>query len=275
MVLLKSLSIGLLSVAFVLAALALLVRLLENRLTFYPWREFESLPEDFGLEYEEIRLCPAAGDTIHGWYFRPRETDSPVLLLCHGNAGNISHRLEWLAPFVEAGLGAVLFDYRGYGLSSGKPGEIAFREDALAVWDFLTRQKGIPPRDLVVIGRSLGGAPASWLAGERESRCLVLEGVFGQGKEMAAKLFGFLPVHLVMRNRWALAEYLKRVRVPVLIIHGTRDEVVPFRLGERLAAQCDPSRVAFWPVEGGGHLDLHQLLGEEYYRRILKFIRGA
>lgn len=275
MVLFKSLSLGFLSVAFVLAALALLVRLLENRLTFYPWREFESLPEDYGLEYEEIRLSPTPGDTIYGWYFRPRLLDAPILLVCHGNAGNISHRLEWLAPFIAQGLGAVLFDYRGYGLSSGKPGETAFREDALAVWEFLTRQKGIAPRNITVFGRSLGGAPATWLTAGRGAGHLVLEGVFGHGKEMAAKIFGFLPVHLVMKNRWEVAESLKQVRAPVLIIHGTRDEVVPFRLGERLARRSDPLRVTFWPVEGGGHLDLHRVLGEEYYQRILKFIQGA
>lgn len=266
---------GVISLALIIIVLALIVYLLEDKLTFYPMRNLELVPEDFGLSYEEISLRPSGSDTIHGWFFKPRDEKTPVLAIFHGNAGNISHRLDWLTPFIKRGFGALLFDYRGYGLSSGSPSEKAFEEDALAVWDFLVHQKGIAPRLIVPFGRSLGGAPATFLAAERPVGSLVLEGAFGRGKDMAGRIFGFLPFHLVMKNRWEVAANLSRVRVPVMILHGREDEVVPFSLGERLAQTKGPPKVLWWPVVGGRHLDLQIILGASYYERIGNFVWQA
>lgn len=272
MALVKSIFLGILSVAAVLLVLAILVRLLENWMTFHPWRELEFKPENFGLSAEEVRIQSGGGDTIHGWYFKPGRANAPVIVLFHGNAGNISHRLELLAPFVRRGLGALLFDYRGYGLSTGKPSEKAFQEDALAVWDYLTQVKGIAPERLVAFGRSIGAAPATYLAAGRKVGRLVLEGSFTSGGDLARRIFGYLPLHLAMKNNWEVSRTLKRVRVPVMILHGRLDDVVPFSLGEKLAREHSAGQVVFWAVEGGGHLDLYAVLGESYYERIERFL---
>ncbi len=272
---LKSLWVGPLSLLVVLLILALLIRLLENRLTFYPTAELEELPESYHLAYEEVLLKPAGGGTVHGWYFPAAEENAPVLVVFHGNAGNISHRLYWLAPFVRRGNGALLFDYRGYGSSVGKPSEKSFQEEAIAVWDYLVGTRGLAAQRLVLFGRSLGSVPAAYLAAERTVGGLILEGAFRRGADMVQQIFGFLPLHWFMKNRWEVAEALSRTRVPTLIIHGTADEVVPFKLGEKLAETKGPTRLDWWPVAGGRHLDLHFLLGESYYERVDKFARAA
>jgi len=272
---LKTLATGAFSLVIVVLVLLLIVRLLENRLTFYPQRDYDCRPEDFGLSYEEITLRPSGDATIYGWYFKPRAEEGCVLVIFHGNAGNISHRLQWLAPFIWRGLGAVLFDYRGYGHSTGSPSEKAFQQDALALWDFLVDKKGLAPENIVSFGRSLGGAPAAFLASERRVGCLILEGAFTHGRDMARKIFGFLPVHLVMKNHWDVVSRLAKVESPVMILHGTMDEIVPFSLGEKLAEGCSGKEVLWWPVQGGGHLDLHIILGETYYERIAEFVRTA
>jgi len=272
MMLVKNILLGIFSAAAVLLVLAVLVRLLENWITFQPWRELEFRPEDYGLSAEEMLIRSGGADKIHGWYFRPGRADAPVIVFFHGNAGNISHRLELVVPFVRRGLGVLLFDYRGYGLSTGKPGEKAFQQDALAVWDYLTGVKGIAAERLVAFGRSLGGAPATYLAAERKVGRLVLEGCFTSGRDMARRIFGFLPLHLAMKNNWEVSRTLKRVRVPVMILHGRQDDVVPFSLGEKLARRGSAGQVVFWAVEGGSHLDLYAVLGESYYERIEKFL---
>ncbi len=272
---LKSLWVGPLSLLVVLLVVTLLIRLLENLLTFYPTAELEEHPDSYHLAYEEVLLKPAGGGTLHGWYFPAAEENAPVLVIFHGNAGNISHRLEWLAPFVQHGIGALLFDYRGYGNSLGRPSEKSFQEDATAVWDYLVETRGLSVRRLVLFGRSLGSAPAVYLASRRQVGGLILEGAFCRGKDMARQVFGFLPMHLFMKNRWEVAGALSGVRVPALIIHGTADEVVPFELGERLAETKGPTSLEWWPIPGGGHLDLHMLLGKRYYERIEEFARAS
>ena len=144
MALFKSVLTLLLYAAAVLTVLLLIVRLLEDRLTFHPTAELEFQPGEFGLKYEEAIIRVGANDSLHGWYFPPADSSAPVLLIFHGNAGNISHRLEWLAPFIERGLGALLFDYRGYGLSSGRPSEKSFNQEALAVWELAHHEPGDP-----------------------------------------------------------------------------------------------------------------------------------
>lgn len=269
MALLKHALILSVSLAAALALFALLIRLLEDRLTFHPTRELEALPSDFGLAFEEA-LIRSGADSLHGWLFPPSGSQSPVLLVFHGNAGNISHRLEWIAPFVRRGLGVLLFDYRGYGKSSGKPSEQAFREDALAAWDWLTA-RGIEPGRIVAFGRSIGGAPAVYLASREPVRALILEGAFTSGRDMARLIFGFIPAHRLMKNRWEVEDCLAGIDSPVLLIHGTSDQVVPFELGERLSRKA--LRGQWWPVQGGNHLDAHFLLGERYYERVECFLR--
>ena len=276
MILPKSILLAFASVSAVLLALALLVRLLENTITFHPSGTLEITPDDYGIDYRELSLKPAGEDiSLHGWYFAPAAENSPVMIVCHGNAGNISHRLEWLVPFLRRGWGAVLFDYRGYGLSDGKPSEQGLYRDSGAVYDYVTGELGIAEERVVIFGRSLGGAPAAWLAANRKASRLILEGTFTSGADIARRLFGLLPFHFAARYRWPVAENLRKVDEPVMVIHGTADSVVPFNLGEKLAAGAvEGQKVMFRRVEGGDHLNLHHIIGEKYYKDIERFVRG-
>lgn len=271
MALLKTSITMLVSAAAVLAGVALIVRLLESWITFYPTGRLEYQPRDFGLEHEEVTIRVGRSDSLHGWHFPPRDDSGPVLLVFHGNAGNISHRLEWLAPFVGRGLGLLIFDYRGYGLSSGRPSEDNFRQDALAVWDWLAGTRGVRAGRIVAFGRSLGSAPAVFLATEREVGGLILEGALTSGKDMSRRMFGRLPMHLAAKNKWDVQGRLLRVRVPTLLVHGDRDDVVPFEMGLRLQRTGTAGTLEWWPVSGGGHLDLYRLLGNVYYDRLESF----
>ncbi|MBW7997226.1 MAG: alpha/beta hydrolase [Candidatus Glassbacteria bacterium] len=277
MLLHKSILLALASVGAVLLVLALLVRLLENSLTFHPMSRLELTPDDYRLDYREIRLDTGEeGVSLHGWYFAPTDGDLPVLLVCHGNAGNISHRLEWLVPFLGRGWGAVLFDYRGFGLSTGRPSEQGLNRDAKCIYEFMAGELAIRPERIVLFGRSLGGAPVAWLAARFPVGSVVIEGSFSSGAGMARRLFGLLPLHFAARYRWPVAENLRKVKAPVMILHGTDDSVVPFSLGEKLAETVSgPPVVVFRRVEGGGHLNLHLVLGESYYDGIARFVRGG
>ncbi len=277
MVLSKSILLAAGSIGVVLLALAILVRLLENSITFHPTGRLELTPDDYGLDYRQFRL-ELAGENVElfGWQFDPADDKSPVLLVCHGNAGNISHRLEWLVPLLKLGWGAVLFDYRGYGLSGGKPSEQGFYRDVGAVYDYMTGTLKVAPERIVLLGRSLGGAPAAWLAARKPVGRLILEGTFTSAAAISRTLFGFLPLHYAGRYRWPVAENLRLVRAPVLIIHGTQDSVVPYALGEKLAAgAAEGQKVAFLRVEGGDHLNLHHVIGKKYYDEIRRFVVGG
>ncbi len=277
MVLPKSILLAAGSIGVVLLALAILVRLLENSITFHPTSRLELTPDDYGLNYRQFRL-ELAGENVEldGWQFDPANDKLPVLLVCHGNAGNISHRLEWLVPLLKLGWGAVLFDYRGYGLSSGKPSEQGLYRDSGAVYDYLTGKLKVAPERIVLFGRSLGGAPAAWLAARKPVGRLILEGTFTSAAAISRMLFGFLPLHYAGRYRWPVAENLRLVRAPVLIIHGTEDSVVPYALGEKLAAgAAEGQKFSFLRVEGGDHLNLHHVIGKKYYDEIRRFVVGG
>ncbi len=273
----KSILLAVGSIGIVLLAMAILVRLLENSITFHPTSRLEITPDDYGLDYREIRV-ELTGEkiTLHGWYFSAASAQLPVLIICHGNAGNISHRLEWLVPMLKLGWGAVLFDYRGFGLSGGKPSEQGLYHDSEAIYDYVTITLGVEPRRLVLFGRSLGGAPAAWLAARKPVGKLILEGTFSSAAAISRRLFGYLPLHYAGRYRWPVAQNMRKVRVPVLIIHGTEDSVVPFSLGEELAASAaDGQDITFRRIEGGDHLNLHHILGEKYYEELARFVGGG
>ncbi|HLA40016.1 MAG TPA: alpha/beta hydrolase [Candidatus Glassbacteria bacterium] len=273
MLLFKSVILAVLSVAAVVFALGVLIRLMENRLTFHPMRELEAFPADYGLAAEDVSIVSGpAGDKLHGWYFSASDGNQPVLLICHGNAGNISHRLDWLAPLVRRGWGALLFDYRGYGRSTGSPSEEGLYQDTEAAYEFLLKQKAVAAERLIVFGRSIGGAPAVRLGVERPCRKLVLEGVFTSGKDMSRSIFGALPGYYFTKYRWDVIGLIGAVRVPVLVIHGTRDRVVPFELGRRLAEAGNKKLVSFWAVDGADHLEGSALAGGRYYDRIADFV---
>ena len=217
------------------AGLLIVVFLFQSRLVYFPniGRELSATPRDAGLEYEEVRLNTSDGESLHAW-FVPAPQSRGTVLLFHGNAGNISHRLEYLSMLHRLGYSSFIFDYRGYGRSSGSPSEQGTYRDAEAAWHYLTVTRKIEPRRIALLGESLGGAVAAWLASRQQPGALVLASVFTSVPEMAAELYPFLPVRLLSRFDYNTRACLEKVEVPVLVAHSREDDIISYRHGRAL-----------------------------------------
>jgi fermentation-respiration switch protein FrsA (DUF1100 family) len=190
-------------------------------------------PDAIGLAYEPIDIVTEDNVRLAGW-FVPARTPRGVILFFHGNAGNISHRLDSLKIFHDLDFSTLIIDYRGYGASEGRVSEQGTYRDAEAAWRYLTEQRGIAGEKIVLFGRSLGGAVAAYLAGRRKAAALIVESGFVSVPDMAARLYPWLPVRWLARLRYPTGEYLKAVSCPVLIVHSLDDEIIPYRQGESL-----------------------------------------
>jgi fermentation-respiration switch protein FrsA (DUF1100 family) len=218
------------------ACVALALFFAQSRLVHLPeipGRALTATPETAGLDYESVSIVTADGVKLHGW-FVPVEPPRATLLFFHGNAGNISHRLDSLRIFHDLGLSTLIIDYRGYGQSEGKPSEQGLYADSEAAWRYLESERGLTSRQIVIFGRSLGGAVAAWLAARHQPRMLILESTFTSAPDMAAELYPFLPTRLLTRLQYDARRNLELVRCPVLIVHSRDDEIIPFRHGQRL-----------------------------------------
>lgn len=256
----------------VYAALALYLYAFQARFVYFPdlpSRQVDATPADIGLAYESIRLSTRDGESLAGWYV-PADAARGTLLYLHGNAGNIGHRLDPLAVFHQLGLNVLIFDYRGYGDSSGRPDEQGTYADALAAWRYLTRHRGEAPGRIVLFGESLGSAVAAWLAARHRPAALAVYASFTSVPELAQVLYPMLPVRWLARFRYDTRAALAEVDCPVLILHGRDDEIVPFRHAQALfAAANEPKRL----VElRGGHNDALLLGRETYAREIETFV---
>jgi pimeloyl-ACP methyl ester carboxylesterase len=212
------------------------VYIFQARLIFFPnvpGRTLTATPSQIGLGFEDVQITTADRVDLHGWYVAA-PAGAPAVILCHGNAGNIAHRLDWLEMFCGMGFAMLLFDYRGFGRSSGTPTEQGTYLDAQAAWDFLTNTKGFSPRSIVIVGESLGGPIAAHLAKDVAPGALILVSTFTSAPNLARALYWYLPVRLLARFRYPTAEYVADVHVPTLVIHSRDDEMIPFLHGEEL-----------------------------------------
>ncbi len=206
---------------------------LQTRLIYFPSREIEATPEQIGLVYEEVFFPAADGVRLQGWFVPAPEAPGTVLFF-HGNAGNLSHRIGSLQTFHRLGYSTFIVSYRGYGRSEGSPSEAGTYHDAEGAWRYLVEERGIAPQEIVVFGRSLGGAVAAWLAARHPPRALILESTFTSVPDLGAELFPFLPIRRIARVHYDTRALLPRVAAPVLIVHSPQDEVIPFHHGRRL-----------------------------------------
>jgi len=206
---------------------------MQAKLIYYPnlpSRELTASPADIGLEYESITITTSDDIRLHGW-FVPAEKARGVMLFFHGNAGNISHRLELLEIFHNLGLSSLIIDYRGYGQSQGKVTEQGTYLDAEAAWQYLTKGRSIPAENIVIFGMSLGGPIAANLAARRQPGGLIIGSAFTSVPDMGAHLYPILPVRLLSRFRYDTRESLQSVSCPVLVIHSREDEIIPYKNG--------------------------------------------
>jgi fermentation-respiration switch protein FrsA (DUF1100 family) len=204
-----------------------------------PGRALDASPADIGLEYEDVHIDTADGERLHGWYVPAGEAPG-VLLFFHGNAGNISHRLESILIFNRLGLDVLIVDYRGYGQSTGSPTEQGTYRDARAAWDYLVETREKAPADIVVFGRSLGGAVGAWLAAglkaDEQPAAVIIESSFSSGADMARRLYPVYPARLLTRLQYPVVEYASRLQCPVLVVHSRDDEIIPFAMGQAIYA---------------------------------------
>lgn len=218
-------------------------------MTFYPVRDVQASPLQWGLPYEEVTLRTEDGLQLHGW-FLPAPKATRTLLFFHGNGGNISHRGESLAIFHRLGLNVLIFDYRGYGNSEGEPGEEGLYRDAAAAWRYLTEQRGVAAGQIIIFGRSLGGAVAAQLATQVKPAALILESTFTSARAMATELFPLLSRVLLLRYDFNTLQRIAAIPCPLYLAHSREDEIIPYRFGQQLyAATPQPKR--FFTMRGG------------------------
>jgi len=218
--------------------LGMMIYLLQERMVFLsklPGRELIASPADIGLHYENVSFTSKDGETLHGWYI-PASDSSAVLLFFHGNAGNISHRLDSIRIFNELGLDVLIIDYRGYGQSTGKASEQGTYLDALAAWNYLVTTRRVAAERIIVFGRSLGGAIGAWLGTQRQPSAVIIESSFSSGPDMARRLYPFFPTRLLTRLKYPVAEYASHLNCPVLVLHSRQDEIIPFAMGQEIYA---------------------------------------
>lgn len=243
--------------------------LFQGRFLYKPTREIEATPAAISLEYEEVTLTAGDGVSLHGWFVhhpRPRA----VALYFHGNRGNISQRLESLKIFHRLRLSTFILDYHGYGRSGGRPSEQSTYLDAQAAWDYLLRDRGIQPADIVVFGRSLGAAVASWLIARQRPAAAIIESTFTSLPDVAAETYPLLPARWLSRFHYNTLENLRQALCPVLIAHSRDDAVISFRHGRRLY-DAAVGRKDFLEM-GGGHNDGFITSGDEYLRALDGFL---
>lgn len=248
------------------------VEWLKNALLFHPRTGIEITPAEYGLEYEDVRFGGDDGQLLHGWYVRgPGDL---LFVWFHGNAGNIQHRLEHVRLLRDhVGGSHVVFDYQGYGLSHGRPSISGILADGRAVMG-LARERGwLRDKRLVYHGESLGAAVAVALAAESDATLapdrIILEAPFYSLQAMGQIVLP--PLAFLVKDDLDTARLISRLRVPKLIIHGTRDQTVPFEQGRRLYESAAAPK-QFYPVPTGGHVGLYEVGGHQYFKTIFDFV---
>lgn len=218
-----------------LATLYGMLRWFEHNQVFHPSRTLDATGHELDRPFDDVFFDAKDGTRLNAWFF-PAFTNSSrkdlVILVCHGNAGNISHRLTLAQALLSTGVNVFLLDYRGYGRSQGRPSEPGTYTDAQAAYDWL-RGKGFAPANIIAFGESLGGGVASQLASSVPTAGLILQSTFTSVPDLGAELFPWLPVRLLARIRYDTSSRLPNIHVPVLVMHSRTDGLIPFSHAEK------------------------------------------
>jgi uncharacterized protein len=252
---------------------------LQGRFIFAPAKTIEETPADFGLTFSEVWLpIPTSNskpDRIHGWWIPAQSRTAKTLLYFHGNGINIGANSEQASRFHKLGLSVFLFDYRGYGKSEGSfPNEKAVYADAQRAWDYLTQERKIAPQNIVIYGHSLGGAIAINLAQNHPNASgLIVQSSFSSALEMAQRNWwtAIFPTNLLLNQRFASLEKVPSLQMPTLYIHGLADQLIPFKMSQRLFdATRSPKQIKFFPK--AGHNDVAKVGGMAYTQTVRTFL---
>ncbi len=249
--------------------LSILLYIFQPKFVYFPQAHIDQTPDMAGLVYEDIYFDTEDGVRLNGWYI-PAPDAKKTLLFFHGNGGNISHRLQSLKIFHDMGLSVFIIDYRGYGNSQGDAGEQGTYKDAEAAWKYLSQTRGIADKDIIVFGRSMGGAVATWLASQYTPGLLILESTFTSIADMGQHYYPYLPAKFLARIKYSSIDRIAEIHCPVLISHSETDEIVPYDLGKALFDKA-PSPKVFMQLTGG-HNDGFIISGSKYIEGIENFI---
>lgn len=252
--------------------LGLLLFVFQSRLIYYPnipSREVVLTPADISLDYEPVTLVTEDKLNLDGW-FVPAEAARGVILFFHGNAGNISHRLDSLKIFHALGYSTFIFDYRGYGRSEGRTSEQGTYLDAKAAWRYLTEQRQIAEGEIIYFGRSLGASIAAYLATLHPPKGLIIESAFLSVAEFAADLYPIYPARLLTRLQYDTRKYLEMVDCPVLVVHSRDDEIIPYKHGQRLFDSANEPKQLL--TIRGGHNEGFLISGRSYQTGLAEFL---
>lgn len=246
----------------------------QKTLVFFPSKDFIATPDQIGLKYEDLNFELDAENKIHAWYFPNNHetiTDSTkVVLFCHGNAGNISMRFPTIELFNDLNIPFMIFDYRGFGKSTGELSEKSTYEDARRCYQYLIEEKKYKPENIIIFGRSLGGAVATELAKNEKSAGLILESTFSSAKDAGARIFPIFPIRLLLKYNYDSKSKIDRINCPLLVIHSPADDIIPYDMGESLF-QLAKEPKTFLKISGL-HNERGYLRTPEYINTIKSFI---
>jgi len=244
----------------------------EKGIVFFPERYLEATPKDYGLEnYEDVFFSAADGTRLHGWFVHGPD-DRAVLLWFHGNAGNISHRLDNLKRLHDAlQIPIFIFDYREYGLSEGEISKEGTFSDVYGALNYLNKEKNFSTSSVLLFGRSLGTALAVDIASNKQCLGVILEAAFTSTDDMMRLYAPFLPPMPKSARKYDSISIIEKIRSPVLFVHGQLDMTIPVSMGRRLFEKANPPK-DFYEINGAGHNDTYLVGGHEYFAVWQKFL---
>jgi len=236
---------------------------------FFPEKYPEGMWDTrFDVAPQDVTIASTDGVKLHGWLFRATKPDAPLMVFFHGNAGNITERAAAAAELAKRGVSVLVFDWRGYGKSTGTPSEGALYDDALAAYDFGAK---IHP-DIVAYGESIGAPFAAYAAKHRRVRCAIIDSSFPSLMDVGNA--HYFPLGYFAPRAMRTAAWLNDAGVPVLVMHGKRDDVVPFPLGVKLY-QSLRVRKEMLVSEKAGHCEIEAMEPARYYDAVTRFIDSA
>ena len=261
-------------VALAYAAVCVGLAAFQDRFIYFPEPMTAQHPADLNLRFRDLSFTSSDGTRLHAWFF-PAPNARASLLHAHGNAGNLSHRTFVVRPLLDLGINVLLFDYRGYGRSEGRPSEQGLYADAEAALRTMIGQPEAAGKPIVYYGESLGGAIATELALRQPPSALVLQSTFTSLPDMAQRMFPWLPVRWLTTAKYASVEKAPRIKCPVLVVHGDHDSVVPFEIGKRLFDAFPEGHKRFLPLAGADHNDVWDRAEEPVAKAIGAMLTNA
>jgi len=216
-------------------------------------------------------LTTSDGVRLHGWLFRATSPAAPMIVWFHGNGGNLTDRAPVATEFARRGVSAFVFDWRGFGRSGGAPSEDALYRDAIAAYDFVATKLQVPSEQIVLYGESVGGPYAAYIASKHRAHCVVIENSFPSLSAIGNTLYRPLPLGWFAPRAMRTTRWLNDARLPVLVMHGRHDAVIPFALGQELFDGLHVPKRMF-VSEHASHGEIPSMEGNRYYDAVTAFI---